>query len=198
MVRGGKSCVTSAGDMKARPVSRFFFGALLLLAGLSSAAGGCSRQTEGERCDTQFGDSDDCESGLVCTACDRLRTLDVDRCCPPEGSAYSDPRCAPTNPGGTCVLAPTEGGGGEGATPSGEAASSSGAAANQGGAGGEPSSSSGGNAGSSQGGAGDTAGSASGSSGGAGDTAAGGGGLPAASGAGGESGADNASGTGGA
>src|SRR5688572_3500985 len=121
--------------MRARPFSRFFFGALLLLGGLASGAGGCSQQTEGERCDILTGDTDDCESGLVCTACDRLRTLDVPRCCPPEGSEYSDPRCAPTNPGGTCVIAPTESDGGEGGTPAGEAAASSGAAANEGGAG---------------------------------------------------------------
>jgi hypothetical protein len=187
-VRGGKSCVTSAGDMRARPFSRFFFGALLLLGGLASGAGGCSQQTEGERCDAQNGDTDDCETGLVCTACDRLRTLDVDRCCPPEGSEYSDPRCAPTN-GGTCVLAPTEGDGGEGAT-TGEAAASSGAAANEGGAGGEPASSTGGVPG---------GGGAPVVNGGAGgDAPAGAGGLPAAGGAGGESGAVTASGTGGA
>lgn len=173
--------------MRARPFSRFFFSALLLLGGLASAAGGCSQQTEGERCDTKRGDSDDCEAGLVCTSCDRLRTLDVDRCCPPEGSEYSDPRCAPTNPGGACVLGPIEGDGGEGGTPGGEAASSSGAAANEGGAGGEPVSSSGGVPG---------AGGAS-NGGGGGDTPSAGG-SPAAGGAGGESGAVNASGSGGA
>jgi hypothetical protein len=126
--------------MRARHFSRYFFGAVLILAGLATASGGCSRQTEGERCDDTNGDSDDCDSGLVCTACERLRTLDVDRCCPPAGSDYSDPRCAPTS-SGTC-LDPT-GGGGEGGIPAGQGATSSGAAANEGGAGGEVSSSGG-------------------------------------------------------
>jgi hypothetical protein len=128
--------------MRARHFSRYFFGAVLILAGLATASGGCSRQTEGERCDDLTGDTDDCDAGLVCTACERLRTLDVDRCCPPAGSDYSDPRCAPTS-SGTCSLNPT-GGGGEGGSPAGEGATSSGAAANEGGTGGEVASGSGG------------------------------------------------------
>lgn len=72
-------------------------GSLMVSFGLALAAmSGCADQGEGERCDLEAaGPTADCESGLVCTASKNLNSNDADRCCPPEGEAYSDSRCAP-------------------------------------------------------------------------------------------------------
>jgi hypothetical protein len=84
---------------------------------------GCSKQGEGERCDKVAAGNDDCDSGLVCVDANELADESTDRCCPPEGEAFSDSRCAP---GGTV------GAGGSGA---GGTSSSAGApATDQGGA----------------------------------------------------------------
>lgn len=53
---------------------------------------GCSKQSEGERCDrTNAGDTD-CEDGLVCTNVG----MNEDRCCPPDGASLGDSRCMRT------------------------------------------------------------------------------------------------------
>ena len=52
------------------------------------AAGGCSRQDEGERCDQTANGDADCEEGLICTA-----KVGADRCCPPPGAPVDDSRC---------------------------------------------------------------------------------------------------------
>jgi hypothetical protein len=79
---------------------------------------GCSRQAEGERCDLEWaGKTQDCDSGLVCTACGALVGQQADRCCPADGT-YSDARCQPASvPNGTtCSTHKVTGTGGSGGT----------------------------------------------------------------------------------
>jgi hypothetical protein len=84
-----------------------------LLSALASVvfAPGCSRQAEGERCDTANGDSD-CDDGLKCTSQNKLQSPGMsDRCCDPDGTTFSDSRCQPkTNTGGTGGSSSTEAG----------------------------------------------------------------------------------------
>lgn len=86
----------------------------------ASFAGGCSRQGEGERCDSWKAGDTDCDSGLVCKLCEDLQDGTTDRCCPP-GTEYSDSRCQPgtsnscasnTGTGGTTATGGTSGSGG--------------------------------------------------------------------------------------
>ncbi len=62
----------------------------LLLCAYGVAAGGCSRQAEGERCDHTANGDEDCDEGLECV---RPRGSTVDRCCPPAGAPIDDARC---------------------------------------------------------------------------------------------------------
>jgi hypothetical protein len=63
---------------------------LVVLTGLAlGVLTACSKQAEGERCDSVVAGNSDCEDGLVCT---RIST-EVERCCPPEGARISDDRC---------------------------------------------------------------------------------------------------------
>lgn len=59
----------------------------------------CADQSEGERCDFNNSGDDDCESGLTCVQARELLDGSTDRCCPPEGAAISDDRCARSGPG---------------------------------------------------------------------------------------------------
>ena len=62
----------------------------------------CSKQREGARCSPE-NDDNDCDSGLICIAADKLRggiDDETPRCCPPEGEAISDERCTPLIGGG--------------------------------------------------------------------------------------------------
>jgi hypothetical protein len=52
---------------------------------LVAAAPGCSRQAEGDRCDSQNGNAD-CEDGLVCRTAGSLNAPS-DVCCPATGEA---------------------------------------------------------------------------------------------------------------
>ncbi len=52
---------------------------------LVAAAPGCSRQAEGDRCDSQNGNAD-CEDGLVCRTAGSLNAPS-DVCCPSTGEA---------------------------------------------------------------------------------------------------------------
>lgn len=75
----------------------------------------CSRQEEGDRCDTK-NDDNDCESGLVCVDYNDLRggkADQVSRCCNPEGNDVNDARCTRLIGGGTTTSTTTTGGGGE-------------------------------------------------------------------------------------
>ena len=47
---------------------------------------GCSRQSEGERCDRVAAGDTDCNDGLKCVACVKLARGVVDRCCPAAGA----------------------------------------------------------------------------------------------------------------
>jgi hypothetical protein len=97
-------------------------GAVALLFAL--AAGGCSRQDEGERCDQTANGDADCEEGLICTA-----KVGADRCCPPPGAPVDDARClaadAPSGgiTGGTSGGGATSGGASSGGTSGGGATS---------------------------------------------------------------------------
>lgn len=66
---------------------------------MASIVVACSKQSEGDRCEVLNGDAD-CESGLVCTSARDLNATDeVDRCCPPSESPFSDSRCDRSGPG---------------------------------------------------------------------------------------------------
>jgi uncharacterized membrane protein YgcG len=60
---------------------------------LNVAFVGCSRQSEGERCDLAAAGDTDCNTGLVCVRCQDLRSGFVDRCCPPNAGDASDQDC---------------------------------------------------------------------------------------------------------
>lgn len=66
---------------------------------------GCSNQGEGEPCSRNNG-NEDCESGLVCTSKERLRS-NSDLCCPPEPKLPSVAACTPGAGGGTTPDAST-------------------------------------------------------------------------------------------
>jgi hypothetical protein len=66
-----------------RLVSWFARAALVALVTTAFFAG-CSRQSEGERCDKDVAGDTDCNEGLVCVQCIDLREGLIDRCCPPN------------------------------------------------------------------------------------------------------------------
>ena len=80
---------------------RFLFGfarLALIAIPLHVAFVGCSRQSEGERCDREAAGDTDCNTGLVCVLCKDLRSGFVDRCCPPNAGDASDPACQRADP----------------------------------------------------------------------------------------------------
>src|SRR5688500_12302341 len=92
-------------------------GAVAVLFAL--AAGGCSRQDEGERCDQTANGDADCEEGLICTA-----KVGADRCCPPPGAQVDDSRClAADAPSGGITGGTDSGGASSGGASSGGASS---------------------------------------------------------------------------
>ncbi len=75
---------------------------LISLVSLLALSFACSRQGEGERCSRVLNGDQDCETGLTCQSSNtescgspQASPYDCrpDRCCPPVGSSYSDPRC---------------------------------------------------------------------------------------------------------
>jgi hypothetical protein len=79
---------------------------------------GCSRQSEGERCDKEAAGDTDCNTGLVCVICIELAQGSIDRCCPPNPDDASDPACRRADPprsNSTECNPPTGGTGGLGA-----------------------------------------------------------------------------------
>jgi hypothetical protein len=112
--------------------------ASLIALATASVAVGCSRQGEGERCDLRGTGNEDCDSGLVCVSCLELQGHVTDRCCPPDATGSSDPRCArSTAPakeclsnlgtGGTTSTGGTAGGAGSAGASSGGAGAGGGA-----------------------------------------------------------------------
>src|SRR4051812_2908103 len=83
---------------------------LLLLASPWNA--GCSAQGEGERCSILS--TDDCDTGLVCTSHETLKS-NADLCCPPSGQAPNVLSCIPgigaTSNGGAAGAAGASGAG---------------------------------------------------------------------------------------
>jgi hypothetical protein len=99
--------------MRLRKVVRLLAPGLLVVLGLASVSQGCSRQSEGERCDSEANGDLDCNDGLICKRCGDLQERVVDRCCPP-GTSYSDPRCEPAATPGQCLSQTGTGGSGGG------------------------------------------------------------------------------------
>ncbi|HET9953227.1 MAG TPA: hypothetical protein VFQ61_01920 [Polyangiaceae bacterium] len=85
----------------------------------------CSRQGEGERCDSTVNGNADCEGDLQCKAHGSLATGDVDRCCPP-GSLFNDVRCTPGSGVSTGTGGNTNGSGGDTSSEGGATSSESG------------------------------------------------------------------------
>ncbi|HVJ20205.1 MAG TPA: hypothetical protein VM686_32545 [Polyangiaceae bacterium] len=151
-----------------------------------TVAQGCAKQGEGERCEPNSAQDDDCDDGLDCVPgkelLDNVTTADdFGRCCPPVGQAISDDRCA---------RAGLSGGGSGGTSAEGGAAGTPGMAGmagegvvSSGGAGGDVSS--GGMSGGGAGGQPPTDGGASGAPAAGAPGAGGQGGAPAIAGAGG-------------
>jgi hypothetical protein len=65
----------------------------VILLGFSTFFVGCSRQSEGERCDKEAAGDTDCNTGLYCIRCDQLQRGGVDRCCPLDPNAHTDSDC---------------------------------------------------------------------------------------------------------
>lgn len=59
---------------------------------------GCADQGEGERCDRRNNNAD-CESGLVCTSKETLKS-NADLCCPPPPQVPTVAQCTPGAGGG--------------------------------------------------------------------------------------------------
>jgi hypothetical protein len=90
--------------------------AAVTLFALSALFVGCSRQSEGERCDKKAAGNTDCNDGLECIECEKLARGSVDRCCPIDTTAHTEGACdrADTDRvGGECAPA-TGGTGGRG------------------------------------------------------------------------------------
>jgi hypothetical protein len=152
-----------------------------------TVAQGCAKQGEGERCEPHAALNSDCDDGLQCVdgklLLDTVKTAnDFGRCCPPEGEAISDSRCARsgtgTGSGGTSAQGGTggtpvdAGAGGEPLTSAGTGGDTTGAGG--GGAAGDGGQSGGGAAGAEMGGAGGVPASTGGQSGAAGNGGGGG------------------------
>ena len=110
----------------------------LLLAGFAlalAASGGCSRMSEGERCDFTNAGDQDCDDGLVCVAANELVNggEGADRCCPPANESQGDSRCVRS----TTVIPSAGGSSGAGGSTGGSASGAAGESA--GGMGGTPS-----------------------------------------------------------
>ena len=63
----------------------------------AAAFAGCSRQSEGERCDRKAAGNTDCNEGLVCVQCIELAHGQIDRCCP-SSAAESSGQCVRADP----------------------------------------------------------------------------------------------------
>jgi hypothetical protein len=66
---------------------------LLIAAASLWAFVGCSRQSEGERCDLAAAGDTDCNAGLKCIPCAQLDRGVVDRCCPAKAGDETTSAC---------------------------------------------------------------------------------------------------------
>ena len=116
-------------------VWRVSAGVALLASVAVLGSGGCADQGEGERCtffkggDAGENGTSECAAGLLCTVTSYYSTDMVSMgvgtlgvCCPPSGTAATDPACQPTVGGSTTAPPPTGDGGFDAATKDGEAA----------------------------------------------------------------------------
>jgi hypothetical protein len=136
--------------------------ATVTLVALSALFVGCSRQSEGERCDKKAAGDTDCNDGLFCIECQELARGSVDRCCPRDPAAHTDGNCDRADTPrtmGECSPA-TGGTGGMGGRGGAAGSGGSGAVSGSGGSGGSGATSGSGGSGatSGEGGAGDPAG----------------------------------------
>lgn len=79
--------------MSGRRFLVWFSRTAVIFLGLSTFFVGCSRQSEGERCDKVAAGDTDCNDGLFCIECEDLARGSVDRCCPKDPSAHTNGDC---------------------------------------------------------------------------------------------------------
>jgi hypothetical protein len=105
-----------------RQVLRTLTSTALVFGAVAAVSAGCTRQAEGERCDFEWAQDQDCAEGLVCIPCgDLLSSNGADRCCPAAGNS-TDPRCTPTqSPSGVACSSHHSGTGGTTSTGGGDA-----------------------------------------------------------------------------
>ena len=115
-------------------IRRATIGVVLAAATAALGSGGCADQGEGERCtffkggDAGENGTSECAAGLLCTVTSYYSTDMVSTgvgtlgvCCPPSGTAATDPACQPTVGGSTTAPPPTGDGGFDGSVRDGEA-----------------------------------------------------------------------------
>jgi hypothetical protein len=144
--------------MSGRRFILWFSRTAVIVFALATLFVGCSRQSEGERCDKDAAGDTDCNDGLKCIICADLARGSVDRCCPEDPTAHTDGDCDRADTprtGGECVTA-TGGSGGSGTGGRGGAAGSGGSGAMSGSGGSTATGGSGATSG--EGGAGDAGG----------------------------------------
>ena len=146
--------------MSGRRFIRWFSRTAVIVFALATLFVGCSRQSEGERCDKDAAGDTDCNDGLKCIKCVDLARGSVDRCCPADPAAHTDGDCDRADPprtGGECVTATGTGGSGTGGRAGVAGSGGSGAMSGSGGSGGSTATG-GSGAVSGEGGAGDSSG----------------------------------------
>jgi hypothetical protein len=103
--------------MSGRRFIRWFSRTAVVVFAFATLFVGCSRQSEGERCDKAAAGDTDCNDGLKCIECEDLARGGVDRCCPPDPTAHTKGDCdradTPRTMAGQCTPA-TGGSGGSG------------------------------------------------------------------------------------
>ena len=79
--------------MSGRRFIRWFSRTAVVAFAFATLFVGCSRQSEGERCDKAAAGDTDCNDGLKCILCADLARGGVDRCCPPDPTAHTKGDC---------------------------------------------------------------------------------------------------------
>src|SRR5580658_10056337 len=62
----------------------------ILLASVAAVLTGCDQGAEGDRCNPDLVDSNECNGNLVCT---QPASCPENYCCPPDGGASTNPNC---------------------------------------------------------------------------------------------------------
>jgi hypothetical protein len=73
----------------------------ILLASFAAVLTGCDQGAEGDRCNPDLVDSNECNGNLVCT---QPASCPENYCCPPDGGASSNPNCQPGCNGGALSI----------------------------------------------------------------------------------------------